>query len=92
MAEEYINGNRRITLTVNDAIKGVVFIVTMCGVGYSVQRRMDQMQAEITVLSGVVAAQTAQLTQQGKDIEEWKRATSDLVFRPRSTFKDVDKR
>lgn len=79
---EPINGNRRITLTLNDAIKGIVFVVTICGAGYAVQRRMDKMEDRIEVLTRVVTAQSSLIQTQQEDINEWKRATMDLVFKP----------
>lgn len=79
--EDRLNGNR--TMTLNDVIKLVVFVVTLCGYGYAQQLRMERLENTVNALRYTIDAQTAKIDKQQDDIEAWKRATVDLIFKPR---------
>lgn len=69
-------GSKGLTLTWNDAFKGIVFIITICGYGFTMQAKLD-------ALSARVSEQTQEIAAMREEVNEWKRATTGLVFEPR---------
>lgn len=70
-------------MTINDVIKLVVFVVTLCGYGYAQQLRMERMEAKLDLMSAQLVKQDARFDEQAKDIEAWKQASAGMFFKPR---------